>query len=103
MPSVGDPCWESWTTPLHAFLAEPRDWKSLKEWARSRKTGPERLRHYIAWLEEAGKAQSFYVDGVLYWRGIGHRRKIGVLCAGAGPTLSDLDEGTIESLFAHRE
>lgn len=53
-----DPVWVEWSEPILAYLDEPRTWKELKLWRVSRGVSGHRFRNCLAWLEDAGLAQS---------------------------------------------
>ncbi len=53
--------------PLAAFLSEPRDWKALTAWGRSKRWNGGLLRHCLAWLENRGRAYTRFRDGKTFW------------------------------------
>lgn len=55
-PSLDDPRWEGWTTPLLQFLSQPKTWEELRVWRLAQK---ERITEYVlqnllAWLSFYG-------------------------------------------------
>lgn len=66
-PALSDPGWENWTRETWLFLARPRTWWDLNEFRRTINVGPFMIRHYLAYLEHAGKARSFERDPDTFW------------------------------------
>jgi hypothetical protein len=52
VPDSGDPSWEERCIPLHGFLAEPRTWRQIKDWAFAlpQRLGVNVLQNMLAWL-----------------------------------------------------
>ena len=58
-PARSDSCWERRCQPLLRFLARPRNWEELTEWASIRGISGCRLRNMLAWLEDEHTAGAF--------------------------------------------
>lgn len=60
IPEVTDPSWVQIASPVLPWLAEQdRDWKALRGWAKKHKMTLDFFRNVLAWLEEAGCAESY--------------------------------------------
>lgn len=64
---LGDPSWSGRAEATRRFLGKPRTWPEMDAWRKTAQIGPFMFRHYLAYLEHAGKARAFYQHEVLYW------------------------------------
>lgn len=62
-PPQGDyDYWRRMSLPVLEFIAEPRDWRSLEQWAIAHRISKTRLRHVLAWLEQRAEASTVHVE-----------------------------------------
>lgn len=50
VPDMSNPIWAEWTRPLYTFLARPRSWDELQQWAVSLNITTDTARQLLAWL-----------------------------------------------------
>lgn len=82
-PADGNPIWQKWSAPVQEFIATPRTWAELRQWAHKRMQ-LARLRQCLAWLANRGLAWSDYFDGEIRWSSSPRPLKV--------PHLPDPDE-----------
>lgn len=69
-PPISDPRWAEWTAPLLEYLrGGPRTWAALETWRQTQHVSGFMFRNYLAWLEDAGVAQSEGTGKRVKWVG----------------------------------
>ncbi len=95
-PPVTDPRWSNWAAPLLEFLEEtPRPWSVLRAWAKRTGYGSNLVRQTIAWAEDQKRAESYYVEGTLFWAIVPSVSSVRLRGGLEGPVGGELDESLV--------